>query len=443
MPLAAINFLISPISDSPYSVVTVSDRAQTPCGCAPGCPAASIHCHCVLSPYTLLRLHNSSFTAIREPGVLQPTGSRCAGPGPARKSMEPGIVNSGGGPQVFDTLQAFGVAIEPPERLYGTANGPCSHLSIVLLVVSCMKLEKVRNVRQALHVNTVGFYSTLAPSSDVAVQYKHGLPVITVSLPSRNERCQFTIKPFTTTVGKFLKDIQNEDQGIEKLAAISTDGAKFSSSTLMDVLLKNDFHLVINNSTYHVQSLQADKQPIHESDGFDPVKSLIQDLYSTLHLEELHIHKEHELLQRIEAMKEELLPLEQIKLHIMAKSEARTKILLWTGLAILSTQGGALGYLTWWVYSWDIMEPVTYFLTYGNAIAFGAYYILTNMDYVYPDARDREFLHFFYKRAKKQHFDVDRYNQLRNQLAETEESLRRLQNPLKLKLPIEQLQEKE
>ncbi|XP_018428671.1 PREDICTED: LOW QUALITY PROTEIN: calcium uniporter regulatory subunit MCUb, mitochondrial-like [Nanorana parkeri] len=304
-------------------------------------------------------------------------------------------------------------------------------------------VSQVRNVRQALHVNTVGFYSTLSKSNDVAVQYKHGLPVITVSLPSRNERCQFTIKPFTTTVGKFLKDIQNEDQGIEKLAAISTDGAKFSSSTLMDVLLKNDFHLVINNSTYHVQSLQADKQPIHESDGFDPVKSLIQDLYSTLHLEELHIHKEHELLQRIEAMKEELLPLEQIKLHIMAYSEARTKILLWTGLAILSTQGGALGYLTWWVYSWDIMEPVTYFLTYGNAIAFGVYYILTNMDYVYPDGRDREFLHFFYKRAKKQHFDVDRYNQLRNQLAETEESLRRLQNPLKLKLPIEQLQEKE
>lgn len=304
-------------------------------------------------------------------------------------------------------------------------------------------VSQVRNVRQTLHVNTVGFYNTLAPSSDVAVQYKHGLPVITLSLPSRNERCQFTIKPFTTTVGKFLKDIQNEDQGIEKLAAISTDGAKFSSSTLMDVLLKNDFHLVINNSTYHVQSLQADKQPINESDGFDPVKSLIQDLYSTLHLEELHIHKEQELIQRIEAMKEELLPLEQIRLHIMAKSDARTKILMWTGLAILSTQGGALGYLTWWVYSWDIMEPVTYFLTYGNAIAFGAYYLLTNMDYVYPDARDREFLHFFYKGAKKQHFDVDRYNQLRNQLAETEESLRRLRNPLKLKLPIEQLQEKE
>lgn len=43
----------------------------------------------------------------------------------------------------------------------------------------------------------------------------------------------------------------------------------------------------------------------------------------------------------------------------------------------MSTQGGALAWLTWWVYSWDIMEPVTYFITYGSAMAFYAYFVLT------------------------------------------------------------------
>lgn len=33
--------------------------------------------------------------------------------------------------------------------------------------------------------------------------------------------------------------------------------------------------------------------------------------------------------------------------------------------------------LTWWEYSWDIMEPVTYFVTYGTAMAAYAYYVLT------------------------------------------------------------------
>lgn len=42
-------------------------------------------------------------------------------------------------------------------------------------------------------------------------------------LPSRKERCQFTVKPMLTTVGTFLQDIQKEDKGIEK-AEIFTNG---------------------------------------------------------------------------------------------------------------------------------------------------------------------------------------------------------------------------
>lgn len=52
---------------------------------------------------------------------------------------------------------------------------------------------------------------------DVTVSYKHGLPVITLTLPSRKERCQFTIKPMRMTVGDFLQDIQREDKAVEKV----------------------------------------------------------------------------------------------------------------------------------------------------------------------------------------------------------------------------------
>lgn len=39
-------------------------------------------------------------------------------------------------------------------------------------------------------------------------------------------------------------------------------------------------------------------------------------------------------------------------------------------------------------------------------------------DYVYPDAKDRQFLHYFYKGARKRRFDVERYNELKEELAE-------------------------
>ena len=43
----------------------------------------------------------------------------------------------------------------------------------------------------------------------------------------------------------------------------------------------------------------------------------------------------------------------------------------------MAWQFGFLARLTWWEYSWDIMEPVTYFVTYGTSLIMYAYFVLT------------------------------------------------------------------
>lgn len=58
--------------------------------------------------------------------------------------------------------------------------------------------------------------------SEVTVYYQRGLPVITVPLPSRKERCRFTLRPVTSTVADFLKDLHNEDKGIDRVVIQST-----------------------------------------------------------------------------------------------------------------------------------------------------------------------------------------------------------------------------
>ncbi|XP_061441393.1 calcium uniporter regulatory subunit MCUb, mitochondrial isoform X2 [Rhineura floridana] len=282
-------------------------------------------------------------------------------------------------------------------------------------------------------------YSTLVPPDEVTVHYKHGLPVITLTLPSRKERCQFTVKPMLTTVGAFLQDIQREDNAIEKVEVFTADGSMISSSTLMEVLLMNDFKLVINHAQYNVHPQQKDKVCTEHASEMDDIKSMVHRLFIALHLEDHQTRRERELMQKMELLKEELLPLEQLKAGITTDVDAKTSRLLWIGLALMSTQGGALAWLTWWVYSWDIMEPVTYFITYGSTMAFYAYFVLTKQDYVYPDARNRQFLHYFHRKSKTQNFNVDQYNKLKDDLAEVEESLKRLRNPLQLRLPIQEI----
>ena len=53
-------------------------------------------------------------------------------------------------------------------------------------------------------------------------------------------------------------------------------------------------------------------------------------------------------------------------------------------------------------------------------------------EYLLNDARDREFLLHFHKKAKKVGMDIDKYNELKNSVAEMENNLERLRDPLRI-----------
>ncbi|KAM9364539.1 calcium uniporter protein, mitochondrial isoform 1-T1 [Pholidichthys leucotaenia] len=281
--------------------------------------------------------------------------------------------------------------------------------------------------------------SSSATPEEVTVVYQNGLPVISVSLPSRRERCQFTLKPLSDCVGVFLQQLQAEDRGIDRVAIYSMDGARVASSTGIDILLLDDFKLVINDTTHLVRPPRRELLPHEEAERLNDVKFLVQQLYTTLRIEEHQLSKERELISRLEDLNSQLRPLEKVKEELSKKAERRTTWVLWGGMAYMATQFGILARLTWWEYSWDIMEPVTYFITYGTAMAMYAYFVLTRQEYVYPDARDRQYLLFFHKGVKRTRFDVEKYNKLKDDIAEVELDLKRLRDPLQLQLPIQQL----
>ncbi|XP_013929667.1 PREDICTED: calcium uniporter protein, mitochondrial [Thamnophis sirtalis] len=287
------------------------------------------------------------------------------------------------------------------------------------------------------------YCSTVAPSNDVTVIYQNGLPVISLSLPSRRERCQFTLKPLSDSVGVFLQQLQAEDRGIDRVAIYSPDGTRVAASTSIDLLLLDEFKLVINDLSYHVCPPKRDLLSHEDATTLNDVKTLVQQLYTTLCIEEHQLNKEKELIGRIEDLKQQLAPMEKVRMEICRKAEKRTTWLLWGGLAYMATQFGILARLTWWEYSWDIMEPVTYFITYGSAMAMYAYFVVTRQEYVYPDARDRQYLLFFHKGARKTRFDLEKYNQLKDAIAQAELDLKRLRDPLQVHLPVQQISDKD
>ncbi len=102
----------------------------------------------------------------------------------------------------------------------------------------------------------------------------------------------------------------------------------------------------------------------------------------------------------------------------------------------MSFQVGILVELTWDIYSWDIVEPISYFLAFGTAMSLYAYYLMTRSDFEYITMSDRIFLRKFYREAHRYSFDVSHYNQLKNRLFIVHTDLSRLRAPLSLSLPV-------
>ena len=67
-------------------------------------------------------------------------------------------------------------------------------------------------------------------------------------------------------------------------------------------------------------------------------------------------------------MKDDLGPLEESKKILDLQAERKANNLTWLGLGLMSVQFGILARLTWWEYSWDIMEPGMYIYTFSTFV---------------------------------------------------------------------------
>lgn len=281
--------------------------------------------------------------------------------------------------------------------------------------------------------------SNLPIKGEVTVAYKDGLLQITVPLPSRRDRCRFTLGPLGSTVGDLVRSIRAEDRAVDDVHVTCTDGVRIALTSSIVNLLRENFVLTLNNQGYLVEPPVVKGLVNEETQTLSDLKTMVARLYENLAVSEHQLEQERKLLDRLHAVKEQLEPLEQKKQELMTLSRRRTTMLSWLGLGLMGVQLGILARLTWWEYSWDIMEPISYFAGYATTMATYAYFVVTRQDYVLPEVRDRLFLIAFYKFARRRGMDVSRYNDLRNELEEIEQELRRLKDPLQKHLPVREL----
>ncbi|GJU64140.1 calcium uniporter protein 6, mitochondrial-like protein [Tanacetum coccineum] len=118
------------------------------------------------------------------------------------------------------------------------------------------------------------------------------------------------------------------------------------------------------------------------------------------------------LMPEDDPQKEELKKLQakQEEIDVLAHKQVRN--ILWGGLGLLLAQASLFFRLTFWEFSWDVMEPITFFTTSAGLIVGYAYFLYTSKDPSYQDLMKRLFLSRQRKLIKRYKFDAERFKEL-------------------------------
>ncbi|KAL1558740.1 calcium uniporter protein 5, mitochondrial-like [Salvia divinorum] len=110
--------------------------------------------------------------------------------------------------------------------------------------------------------------------------------------------------------------------------------------------------------------------------------------------------------------KAELQKLHKKKEEIDMAAHKQVRGILWTGLGLTVMQAGLFFRLTFWEFSWDVMEPIAFFTTTAGIVIGYAYFMFTSRDPSYQDLLMRLFLARQRKLIKRHNFDVVRFVEL-------------------------------
>ncbi|XAR73910.1 hypothetical protein NMG60_11008031 [Bertholletia excelsa] len=109
----------------------------------------------------------------------------------------------------------------------------------------------------------------------------------------------------------------------------------------------------------------------------------------------------------------ELEEMEKQKTTIDKRAEYLVRRELWCGLGYLVVQTAAFIRLTFWELTWDVMEPICFYVTSVYFMAGYAFFLRTSKEPCFEGFFQSRFNAKQKKLMRKLNFDVEKYNELR------------------------------
>lgn len=138
----------------------------------------------------------------------------------------------------------------------------------------------------------------------------------------------------------------------------------------------------------------------------------------------LRAETKQSLETRLEALKARALELQPAYESIDSKASRSTNFIAYSVLGGLLFQWLLFARFTWWDFSWDVMEPVTYFtMTAELSIGGFLYYLYQGSEYTNTDIWTSLYNWRFRKIARRRGFDIEEWNAVNNGIIEAQKQI--------------------
>eukprot|EP01129_Flabellula_baltica_P015088 TRINITY_DN745_c0_g1_i1.p1 TRINITY_DN745_c0_g1~~TRINITY_DN745_c0_g1_i1.p1 ORF type:complete len:381 (+),score=87.41 TRINITY_DN745_c0_g1_i1:57-1199(+) len=123
------------------------------------------------------------------------------------------------------------------------------------------------------------------------------------------------------------------------------------------------------------------------------------------------------LISRYDEILKEHTELTSLKEEYHSLASRRASQLLWGIFAYLSLQFGIMCRFVWWEFNWDIVEPISYFVTLATLMSGYLFFMITDTEFTYDGLRQ----HLKNRRLRalylKRNFDWKRWKELDTELS--------------------------
>eukprot|EP00160_Parvularia_atlantis_P018764 Unigene7095_Nuclearia_a/m.21736 Unigene7095_Nuclearia_a/g.21736 ORF Unigene7095_Nuclearia_a/g.21736 Unigene7095_Nuclearia_a/m.21736 type:complete len:272 (-) Unigene7095_Nuclearia_a:92-907(-) len=233
--------------------------------------------------------------------------------------------------------------------------------------------------------------ASAAAAAVARLKYDGDRPKLHLHLPGAAAGRAFTVN-MARDLSHLLTQIEDEEKPAGGVGFVDVDGFRFARSTPLPDVLRPGATVEVNGQRYPLQlpTVEELSQPIVEG---------------------------------MQQMESELDKLHELKLVCDRAAQAHGNRLMWLGLVGLCAQWGLMMRLTWYEYSWDVMEPIAYFLSFGTGILGYIFYIATRKEYTFENLGGVTVTRRQRREYAKRGLDLGRYSDLQLSIQRAQEQL--------------------